>query len=535
MKIFRKILFFTTIFVLIYALCAMNNGTDRDLWHRLAVGQIFWQTGTVLNHDIFAYTPVKNIWVDHEWGSGVIFYSLARLAGDYGLIFLKIFSLFAVIIIIYATNKLISSKNDSFKIGFYTISIFAILVGFQSTVRSHIFTYLFFTLWIYLLERIRRNKNTTLKRHLKYIWIFPATMLLWTNLHGGFIAGFGLLGIYIVGEFLNKKNPLIYLIILAMSLPVTLINPYGLKFWDYMITAVTMPRPYITEWKPLNLFAPFIEFIAFKLLLLITLFGWGYKILSKSRKINMNKFEYQNSSYRLDWTGAILLAVTLYLSIRHQRHVVFFAISASIFSYQYFYEAINAIYKRFTEKYWNLLSLNHQKLVSFTAKSIVFINIIVIGVFIGINNPLIISVTNTDYPTKAVEFIKLNNIKGNLLVPFNWGSYALWKLYPQCKVSIDGRYEETYPDSVYKEVTDFAFYNKDWDKVLKKYHNDIILMPLDSETYKELKKLKEWKVIYQDKCSTVFIPASVSSENWKMPDKNIDYSKTKFCTCHRKF
>ncbi|MDD3013704.1 MAG: hypothetical protein PHC34_08395 [Candidatus Gastranaerophilales bacterium] len=507
----------------------MNNGADRDLWHRLAVGQTFWQTGTILKHDIFAYTPVKYLWVDHEWGSGVIFYSIARLAGDYGLIFLKIFLLLTVILTIYAINKPKSNKNDSFKIGFYTFSIFAILVGFQSTVRSQVFTYLFFTLWIYLLEKIRTknfsspsNEKTSLKQTLKYIWFFPVTMLLWANLHGGFIAGFGLLGIYAIGEYLNKKNPIIYLAIIAISLPVTLINPYGLKFWDYMITAITMPRPYITEWKPLNLFAPLIEFIAFKLLLLITLLGWGYKILSK------NKF-------KIDWTGAILLAVTLYLSIRHQRHVVFFAISASIFSYQYFYEFIDAICKKYTDKLLNFFSLKNQKLILFTTKSLVFINIIALGIYMGIKNPLIVKVNDAEYPTKAVEFIKINNLKGNLLLSFNWGSYALWKLHPQCKVSIDGRYEETYPDHVYKEVTDFIFLNKDWNSVLKKYHNDIVLLPTDKDIYTEFKKLKNWKMIYKDKYSAIFIPASVKSEKWKMPDKNINYSKTKFCTYSAKF
>jgi len=572
MKVFWRTLFFTAIVALIYALCSMNNGADRDLWHRLAVGQIFWQTG-ILNHDIFAYTPVKNLWVDHEWGSGVIFYSLAHLAGDYGLIFLKIFLLFAVFLAIYSANRLKSNKNDNLRIGFYTITIFAILVGFQSTVRSQVFTYFFFALWIYLLERIRTGEKTSLKHCFKYIWIFPATMLLWSNLHGGFIAGFGLLGIYAVGEFLNRKNPLIYLTILAISLPVTLINPYGPKFWDYMITAVTMPRPYITEWQPLNLLAPVLEFIAFKILLLITLLGWGYKILSKNKQIDMNEFKFQNSFLlgrtsdiqhsrcripgrvvksfqrqlidvasaffhsrcRIDWTGAILLAVTLYLSVRHQRHVVFFAMAASIFSYQYFYEFINAVYRKYIDKLWNFLPLKKQELVLFTVKSIIFLNIIALSIYIGIKNPLTIKVHDAEYPTKAVEFIKINNIKGNLLLPFNWGSYALWKLHPQCKVSIDGRYEETYPDFVYKEVTDFAFYNKGWDNVLRKYHNDIILLPLDTETYKQLKKLKNWKMIYKDKYSAIFIPASAISKKWKMPDKNINYSKTKFCTCPGKF
>lgn len=521
MNIFKKIIFFGTIFVVIYALCSMTNTADRDLWHRLAVGEIFWQTGRVLQHDIFAYTAVKSLWVDHEWGTGLVFYSLAHIFGDFGLIFLKILSFFAVLAAIYATNKLINPKDDNFHIGFYTVSTIAVISGFQNTVRSQIFTYIFFALWIYLLEKIKKNENATFKQNLNYIWIFPVTMLLWANMHGGFVAGFGLLGIYFLGELLNKNKSYIYLIIGAISLPVTLINPYGIKFWDYMITAVTMPRPYITEWKSLDLFGYFPDYIGFKLLLLITIAGWGYKILLNKKDIN--------------WTGLILLIVTLYLSLKHQRHVVFFAISASIFSYQYYYELINTLFKKYTEKFWNYFSVRNKKLVLFTVKSSIFIVLISLGTFIGLNNPLLIKVNETDYPTKAVEFLRINNIKGNLLVPFNWGSYALWKLYPQCKVSIDGRYEETYPDSTYMDITNFYFAHKNWDNSLEKYRNDIILMPIKSDIYPELVKLKDWKFIYKDKYAVILIPKSVKAKSWKMLDKNVDYSKTKFITNYRKF
>ena len=52
-----------------------------------------------------------------------------------------------------------------------------------------------------------------------------------------------------------------------------------------------------------------------------------------------------------------------------------------------------------------------------------------------------------NYPVKEVEWIASNFSSGRLLIDFNNGSYALWKLYPRFKISMDGRYEEVYPES----------------------------------------------------------------------------------------
>src|SRR3989339_2291474 len=85
----KKYTFLITIILLVQITVLAYNSADWDLWARLAVGKIFFQTGSVLQHDIFAYTPTKDIWIDHEWGSGVIFYFLSQHLGDYGLLMLK--------------------------------------------------------------------------------------------------------------------------------------------------------------------------------------------------------------------------------------------------------------------------------------------------------------------------------------------------------------------------------------------------------------------------------------------------------------
>ena len=77
------------------------------------------------------------------------------------------------------------------------------------------------------------------------------------------------------------------------------------------------------------------------------------------------------------------------------------------------------------------------------------------------------------------KFLKENNLHGNLLVDFDWGEYCIWKLYPQFKVSIDGRYKTVYPESFIDEYFQFLYGNDDWELFLKKYPHQWALLRKD--------------------------------------------------------
>jgi hypothetical protein len=105
----KKLFFYLSITVIVYILTFVNNLPDYDLWARLAVGSIFFQTGKVLKHDIFSYLPTKDLWIDHEWGSSVVFYFFARYMDAWGIFFLKaliIFAIFTLILKIKAKIRL---------------------------------------------------------------------------------------------------------------------------------------------------------------------------------------------------------------------------------------------------------------------------------------------------------------------------------------------------------------------------------------------------------------------------------------------
>ncbi len=111
------------------------------------------------------------------------------------------------------------------------------------------------------------------------------------------------------------------------------------------------------------------------------------------------------------------------------------------------------------------------------------------------------------YPVGSLEFIKQNNLFGNLAITYNWGSYALWKMYPQCRVLIDGRYEEVYPNDMYLLALKFSEHiGNDWAKFLDIFHTDIIVAPKSAYKPQDLQSLTNWKPVYEDMVSVVLLP-----------------------------
>lgn len=507
----RKIFFYPALFALCWLYSIKFAAIDYDLWARMAVGKIFFQTGHVINNDIFSYTATKQ-WIDHEWGSGVIFYFFSDKFGDIGLLALKVFLFFSILFLITRIVKLQNPKpNAHMNILFYFIVILAVFFGIGQTVRCQLFTFTLFTLWIYLLERIRSGET-------RLLWIMPVTMLVWANVHGGFVAGIGLLIMYGTGEFLNKKPYFQYLLTLISTSLVTLINPYGYKYLLYIFQATTMKRELISEWQVTNLFKSWNSWYSLKIVILITFISLIVYFIRKKPKF-----------YEIDKVKFILLGVTLYLAISKIKLQAFFIITAAGFVYHDFYEIFDVFGKYLKARHSKIMPKLLYNL-DLAKNGLLYAFILGAGSLLILFNPTQITIPINKFPVGSVEFVRQNNLKGNLLTVFHWGSYAAWKLYPDCLIALDGRYEEVYPDSTFYYVSYFTSYLNSpkhgvyWDKVLSRYHTDIIILGKSTEpkkrAFEALKKKADWKLVYEDFVSGVFV---------KKEDLKADYIKPDMC------
>lgn len=473
-------------FYVLFFLLFSRSLADYDMWGYLSFGRIFWENGYFPYQDIFSYTPTKPLWVYHEWLTGVILYPLLTHLGPAGIQFLRYVFIIMTIFVMYHTAIL---RGASAIFAFITISVGLILMswGYSPVVRAQIFTYFFFALSL-LVNEYARKKN---KYH-GLLWLLPIHIL-WCNLHGGFVAGLGLIALYALGEGLSGRRFAPFLLIFLGSCLATLINPYGIDYWRYLVDAIIMPRPDITEWysvlKSLNTktaIAPSIIFLLMSFVVIGATVSRGKRYL----------------------TELIIIAALTYLGLKHIRHTVFLGIVLGVFMPAIFMEIIDRVSNRiiFVKKVW----LKSVFLVCFYLTANLFVYMLPSTIAMkSLSGKLIptfsVMAPSPVFPVGALKWLDNNSFKGNILPSFHWGEYVIWKTYPKCKVAIDGRYETVYPKQFQDEYFDFANGRDNWKIFLDQYPHDAILLMANTRIHFLLLKEPSWKMVYTDKNCVLFL------------------------------
>lgn len=478
--------FYIALFMFIYAFGLYYNVVDNDFWARLIVGKTFFQTGTILQNDFLSYT-ITHRWIDHEWGSSVIFYFLQSHFGSQSLFLLNALLNFGTFAFLIEVIKLRHKNDKAFELNFlfFFICIQAIIVVFGS-LRCQSFTFFFFALWLYVLERVRLNGEYRL------LWIMPATMLVWANIHGGCAAGLGLLAIYIMGQLLAKKPVKYYILAFIISILVIGINPYGLEYYKFLFGAITLNRVHIIEWQGLFSKMHHHGFVKFKLFLFSTCF---FTLLGAVK----NKVKIKD----IDITKALVLVVMLVLCIKSVRFQPFFVYCVVAFLYDDFYNLFN---KKLPKPLWVV-----KELLLYAVVSIFFVSSIIL-------NPPMAKVTEATYPAKEVEFIKANNIRGNIFLNFHFGSYIAYKLYPNNFIIMDGRYEEVYYDNLLELLKDVHLINPGWEKLLAEYHTDMVIVDKSyPKFYHAMKNSHDWSLVLESEAFALFLSKELAQKKYKSP------------------
>lgn len=431
-------------------LLTYNHIADGDLWGKLALGASVWDHGDVIRHDSFAFTPVLPNYIDHEWGAGLIFFSVLKWFGPLSLMILKIGLCLATLGIAFLFAR---REKVSWPVWWLLAvpAFFAILPGYVPVIRSHAFTFFFFAVTLAGLEAIHRGRRWPVALLVFVTWI-------WANVHGGFVVGLGMCGIYTLIAFWRRGPWLMLGITTLACLAVTFVNPYGVAFWRYLIPALFQARPFITEWLPVP-FWPMDNLISFRIIVLVALIAvpLGWQHLQKPGA----------------WNGLAVMVITALAAWHSRRHTPFFGVAVLMFLGPY----LELVWERFSRK--PVSNPASEKFLGSMAFLVSGIMAIVVAVSFLPEASLQVLAPVGSYPVRAVDVLKLANASGNLVVPFERGSYASWRLYPQIKVAIDGRYETTYPETTFLMNMDFHYkVDAQWDRLIRDYPVDFIILDL---------------------------------------------------------
>ena len=253
-----------------------------------------------------------------------------------------------------------------------------------------------------------------------------AIFALWANLHGGWITGAGMLGVFAgVRTVLRPRSAPRWIAFAAAGILATLINPYGVGLWRFLASTVRASRPDISEWEPMGLDSPMILWVPIAGLLAMAL------LLSRRTETRPSP---------ATWASLLVLVVA---ALRVHRVSPLISVAGVILLAPQIAKAWGHLFR-----------------ITVPNREAAFVMWI----------PAVVAIVATVAPTtKALRCISINadwqpdltlapalrGTSGKLWVTFDWGEYALWHFGPDLKVSVDGRRETVYSDALLRLHRDF--------------------------------------------------------------------------------
>jgi hypothetical protein len=460
---------------------------DCDTGYHIRAGEYIINNFSIPKYDIFSFHSPAIPWVAHEWLSEVI---MAAIHHFFGLTGIVIFFALLISSVYYILFKRLQSIEGNILISII-VAIFVIASSqMHWLARPHIFSMLFFLVWYCLLDAWQYDNK-------KILYLQLPLMLLWVNMHGGFIAGFILNGIYLIGNFaafiysteperFTQKNRLISLALTTGAcLVVSLINPYGYKI-------LLFPFKLVTEKFIMNNIAEYlspnfhllwaIPFEAF-LLFILTLLALSIK--------------------RLNWVELLLIIFFLHMSLYSARYIPLFAIVAAPIVAKQFGHVL---------PYWKgrLSELVAKRAANFSeidrsAKDFAWPAVVLLIVtLLSLSGRLTHDFDHDKKPIAASKFLEQEHIEGNMFNNDEFGDYIIYRNYPSFKVFFDGR-NDMYGVDRFKEYVKVVHFEPGWEKILEKYDITWIVYNSSSALSRFLIHNDGWRLIYADKVASIFL------------------------------
>ena len=455
-------------------LVAVTHTTaDPDLWGHVRFGRDIIAERAVPIADSYAFTSDQP-WVNHEYLAEVIMFGSYAAGGSAGLIGLKLILVIGAIALVVCSLRTLTLRP----IVQDCIVSLAVLGTFPQTthVRPQLFSVFLFALLLVLLTEADRGRR-------RGLLAVPLLMLLWANLHGGWLVGAGTLGVWVgcglTDRSLSWRTRGFLAGVGLLSLMATLVNPYGMQMWMFLHETVGFERADIVDWQPIFNLGPVL--VALWLLVL------GIATVAVVRSPAPSKPSY-----------LVIVATLAVATALVNRLLVFFALSvASLLAPQ-----IAGAWHRSRETRSNASNrLGEGPAAVITISAAV---LIVAASALVFQNLRCLRMDAEWLPEPdASRFVRLNQLEGRMLTWFDWGEYAIWHFAPALKVSMDGRRETVYRDETISKHLQFYFDGPGGRDYVRTLDPDYVWLP---NTLPVIDGLKEegWVPIFEGPISILF-------------------------------
>jgi len=471
-------------------------------WH-IRTGQIILATHAIPRVDPFSSASSAmpgQPWFAWEWLYDVIVGWLESTAGLNGVV---LFTALVIAIVFSWTFRLLLRRGTNVFVAIVLLLLAASAAMIHFLARPHVVTWLFTVAWFWILESSEKScfasdfellaASEANPRRGWMLWLLPPLMLLWVNLHGGFLLGFVLLGIYLCsaawGWFRLKEDRfddalrriragrLVRALTLTgiLSGLATLVNPYGFRLHVHIYRYLTnrFLMDHIDEFQ-----SPNFHYVAqkcFAALLMLTLVGSAVKRRGAGQG-------------RLSQALVVLFAV--YSGLYASRNIPVSSLLLILMIGPWLSEAM----ARFAD----------QRLAARGFASIRFLQRM--GK-LGAGQVMDAHFDAKRFPVAAVnyleDYLKTQGVAGPLASPDYWGGYLIYRLYPRVRMVVDDRHD-FYGEEFLKSYLKMVHVEPGWEDFLRQHPAQCVLVPKDSALANILGETADWRAIYSDDVAVAF-------------------------------
>ena len=452
---------------------------DPDIWFHLRNVQQFLTTHSFLRADLYTFTSMGAPLLNHEWLSELPFYVAFKVFGLRGLLAVNL----VVWSFIFGTVYYLALRRGAnFGDAALVTMVGVALASYDFAPRMRDFGWLCLTLLFLVLERFRRSG--------KGLWVLPPLFALWINLHGSWVFGFVVIGIYVVSGLVEGQwNNVVaerwpsarlrkMLIVFGASLIALFANPYGYKLVRYpfeFLFGLKTNLENSVEWGSVDFHTGYGK-LAMAMIFALLAAAW-----------------FSRKPWQLQ--DILLVAFAMWMSLNHLRFLPFAAII--------------------------LVHILGPRLHLFTAydpkKDKPSLNLAMTAIIVGLilwmypSTARLQNDIDSQFPRDALHFMQQEQITGRLFHDYIFGGYLEWNA-PTLRTFADGR-------------TDIFIYNGVLDDYLKiirierplelldKYEISYVLFPVNTPLAYLLDHSAGWRAIYQDKAVKLYqrVPVTATS------------------------
>jgi hypothetical protein len=455
--------------------------SDGDLARHLAHGRYILAHGHLITTDPFSFTRPGAPFLGFEYGSQIIFAAAERIGGLpavailAGLLLAVTYAMLASFMLRRGVDPLLA---------YLATTIGAALGAGHWVARPHLFSLL---LSLLLLEMLESPKARPL-------WQYGLLFALWANIHGGFVLGLILIGVYLAGalaEWLTagptsefKPRARHYAGALIVALLATLLNPHGLELQRHLLAF--FGQKYLFD-NTAEFTSPDFHDIVGKMFLIGLLLSVVSLILVQKRPSLPRLF--------------VVCAMTAF-ALNAVRNVALFGLIAIPLVALH----VNDAWQRLPDPggVRGRFSQTAQRTSTVPWCLGLTVLLVVLGASRGRvgSTQLIRDGFNPEtFPVTAVAKGRWAGLEGHIFSEFAWGGYLVYA-WPEQRIFIDGGTDFFGPE-LFKEFADIKQLRPGWRKLFEQRDISLALLRRQTTLSHELARDPRWHTWYCDSLSVL--------------------------------